>query len=298
MSIASALCAACDARVGPDPSCMSLMICRRSPTPRSSSIRPGAGAMPSTTVGPMASPHDDSGLDEHGESPFPGARRPDRTYDLPAHGVRIAVHEWGAADAPAADDDARRIRLRAHLRRLRPEARRRRLARRVLGPARPRQQRARIALLVGRRHARHARRVRPRRRRSTDPRGRTLEGRRADDATRRCSAPSVPLPGQHGRHPVQAEHARPGRARAHHDARQGPGRMARPSTRHGERQPQARHTRRPGPAPRADEPAAPTRVAASARHDRRLRVRRTGGDGRSTRRCVSADSVRGDPSGC
>ena len=48
----------------------------------------------------MAHADDDSGLDENGESPFPDARRPDRTYDLPAHGVRIAVHEWGDADAP------------------------------------------------------------------------------------------------------------------------------------------------------------------------------------------------------
>jgi pimeloyl-ACP methyl ester carboxylesterase len=48
----------------------------------------------------MARADDDSGLDENGESPFPDARRPDRAYDLPAHGVRIAVHEWGDADAP------------------------------------------------------------------------------------------------------------------------------------------------------------------------------------------------------
>ncbi len=29
----------------------------------------------------------------------PGARPPDRRYDVDAHGVRIAVHEWGARDA-------------------------------------------------------------------------------------------------------------------------------------------------------------------------------------------------------
>ena len=40
------------------------------------------------------------GLDEHGESPFPGARRPDRQYRLDAHGVGLAIHEWGEADAP------------------------------------------------------------------------------------------------------------------------------------------------------------------------------------------------------
>ena len=48
----------------------------------------------------MAPSPDAADLDEHGESPFPGARRPDRAYDLSAHGVRIAVHEWGHADAP------------------------------------------------------------------------------------------------------------------------------------------------------------------------------------------------------
>ncbi len=31
---------------------------------------------------------------------FPGARAPDRTRDVDAHGVRIAVHEWGDASAP------------------------------------------------------------------------------------------------------------------------------------------------------------------------------------------------------
>ena len=31
---------------------------------------------------------------------FPGARRPDRRRDVDAHGLRLAVHEWGASDAP------------------------------------------------------------------------------------------------------------------------------------------------------------------------------------------------------
>ena len=31
---------------------------------------------------------------------YPGARQPDRVYDVDAHGIRIAVHEWGAATAP------------------------------------------------------------------------------------------------------------------------------------------------------------------------------------------------------
>ena len=31
---------------------------------------------------------------------FPGARAPDRTRSVLSHGVNIAVHEWGAADAP------------------------------------------------------------------------------------------------------------------------------------------------------------------------------------------------------
>lgn len=43
---------------------------------------------------------DHDGLDEHGEAPFDGARRPDRQYRLDANRVGIAVHEWGDADAP------------------------------------------------------------------------------------------------------------------------------------------------------------------------------------------------------
>ena len=39
-------------------------------------------------------------LDEHGESPFPTARRPDRSYDLDANGLRLALYEWGDPDAP------------------------------------------------------------------------------------------------------------------------------------------------------------------------------------------------------
>lgn len=31
---------------------------------------------------------------------YPGARPPDRTRTVDAHGLRLAVHEWGAADAP------------------------------------------------------------------------------------------------------------------------------------------------------------------------------------------------------
>ena len=31
---------------------------------------------------------------------YPGAEAPARNYDLDANGVRIAVHEWGDADAP------------------------------------------------------------------------------------------------------------------------------------------------------------------------------------------------------
>ena len=39
-------------------------------------------------------------LDEHGESPYPGAQRPARQYDIAGNGVRIAVYEWGDPDAP------------------------------------------------------------------------------------------------------------------------------------------------------------------------------------------------------
>jgi len=37
---------------------------------------------------------------EEASAPFPGARAPDRTRAVSAHGQRIAVCEWGAADAP------------------------------------------------------------------------------------------------------------------------------------------------------------------------------------------------------
>ena len=66
----------------------------------------------------------------------------------------------------------RRVRLRPHLRRLRPAAGRRRLAGRGVGPARPRRLRARRHVLVGGRPAR-----RPRRRRLGDDRA--AAGRRA-----------------------------------------------------------------------------------------------------------------------
>ncbi|MFT4616628.1 MAG: pimeloyl-ACP methyl ester carboxylesterase [Minisyncoccia bacterium] len=32
--------------------------------------------------------------------PFPGAEAPSRQYDIDANGIRIAIHEWGDADAP------------------------------------------------------------------------------------------------------------------------------------------------------------------------------------------------------
>ena len=34
------------------------------------------------------------------ERAFPGAERPVRQYDLLADGLRLAIHEWGAEDAP------------------------------------------------------------------------------------------------------------------------------------------------------------------------------------------------------
>src|SRR5688572_31205159 len=34
------------------------------------------------------------------EVTFPGARRPDRHRWVSNHGLRLAVHEWGAEDAP------------------------------------------------------------------------------------------------------------------------------------------------------------------------------------------------------
>ena len=39
-------------------------------------------------------------LDEHGEAPFPGARRPDRFERLSSSGVELQLYEWGDAHAP------------------------------------------------------------------------------------------------------------------------------------------------------------------------------------------------------
>ncbi len=71
-----------------------------SPPSRSPSNRPGDGAGRPPLPSVRWRSDDDLGLDEHGESPFAGTHRPERAYDLPVHGVRIAVHEWGDADAP------------------------------------------------------------------------------------------------------------------------------------------------------------------------------------------------------
>src|SRR6516162_1018626 len=35
-----------------------------------------------------------------GPGTYPGARRPDRSRTVDAYGVRLAVYEWGDADAP------------------------------------------------------------------------------------------------------------------------------------------------------------------------------------------------------
>ena len=58
-----------------------------------------AGGLPSADV---SAPDIDEQipLDEHGESPFPGAQRPDRQYRLDAHGLGLAMYEWGDPDAP------------------------------------------------------------------------------------------------------------------------------------------------------------------------------------------------------
>ena len=86
-----------------------------------------------------------------------------------------------------------------------------------VGPARPRRQRTRRAVLVGRRHARRARPSSTTSARPSAPRRRPLQGRRVDDAARRRPAVPVHPPGQHGRHPVQAEHPGRRRTRAHQD---------------------------------------------------------------------------------
>ena len=65
----------------------------------------------------------------------------------------------------------------------------------------------------------------------------------------------------------------------------------------GRRHPQARHHRGSRRAPRPHEPPHVARVAALPRADRRLRSPTTAGAGRSTRACAWAASVRGAPSG-
>ena len=87
---------------------------------------------------------------------YPGARAPDRQYRLDAARHRPRRLRVGRRRRAAAARRPRRLRLRPDLRRLRPAAGRRRVARRQLGPARPRRQRPCRAVLVGRRPARRA----------------------------------------------------------------------------------------------------------------------------------------------
>ena len=100
------------------------------------------------------------GIEDGGDPTPPGAVRPWRRRTVVRHGVRIAVYEWGDAEAPplllahGGFDFARTFDVFAPL-----------LAAggwRVvsLGPARPRRLRARGALQLGRRRARRARRAR------------------------------------------------------------------------------------------------------------------------------------------
>ena len=121
---------------------------------------------------------------------FPGAVAPDREHRIDAGGVAPRRPRVGRRGSRPAVPGARRVRLRPHLRRVRPQAGGRRLACRGLGSARPRRQRPRRAVLVGRR---------PPRRDGRDGRDhaapgtgdRALQGRVVDDPAGR--RPAVPL---------------------------------------------------------------------------------------------------------
>ena len=93
---------------------------------------------------------------------YPGAQAPDRHVPHRRQRHRPGHVRVGRRRRAAAARRPRRLRLRPDVRRLRPAAGRCRVARRQLGPARPRRQRPRRAVLVGRRPARRPRRVRPR----------------------------------------------------------------------------------------------------------------------------------------
>ena len=157
---------------------------------------------------------------------FPGAKRPDVTRFLDAHGVELAVYEWGDPAAPPLFCAPRWPRLRGHLRPVGTAARRRRLARRVVRSAGPRRQPARRPVLVGIGRPRRLRRDRLRHRQAGAA-ARSLQGRQPRHAAGRgaappgepCHQPRRPAveaagAGRHRPRPVAAAHDRaPGVAR-------------------------------------------------------------------------------------
>ena len=206
---------------------------------------------------------------------FPGAQAPDRQHMLDVGGgLRVAVHEWGDADAPpfffvhGGFDFGRTYDVFAP-----------RIAaagwRVITWDQRGHGDSDHAALYGWDADLRDAMVVldtlggdRP------IARARPQQGRFADDPAGR--RPAVPLHPrrQPRRHPVPPPSARRRRARADADGRQRGARLARPPPAHGVHQPQAGHVRGARPAPGADEPAPVARLAAPPRVRRCVRVRR------------------------
>ena len=227
---------------------------------------------------------------------FPGAMAPDRQHRIDVGGLASGRPRVGRRGSVAAVPGAWRLRLQPHLRGVRPQVGRRRVARRRLGSARPRRQRPRPAVRLGRRH--------PRRdggdgRRHPGPGAgdRPLQGRIADDPAGRCPAVPVQPSGQPRRAAVDsaASPTSPSTsARRWWPARSPDGSITggAPPT-----WPASRARSRSWPGAGSDEPP-PVRSSGSATSSRSAPGRTpTAGGGRSTPRCASAGSGRGDRSG-
>ena len=167
-----------------------------------------------------------------------------------------------------------------------------------LGPAGPRRLRPRPPLLLGRRPPRRRWRCStPSARRPIPVVGHSKGGALHAAAGRRPAAPGEP-PGQ-PRRPAVVPLAGPtcptttarGCSTASSARGSTTGAVA------GDQGPPPRHHRRAGRAPRPHEPPPRPGVAALPRAHRRRRAPTTAGAGRSTRRCASAGSARGAPSG-
>ena len=147
---------------------------------------------------------------------LPRRPAPDRRRRVDTTGVGIAAYEWGDEDAPAAAPRPRRLRLRRHLRRVRAAAGRRRLARRGVGPARPRRLASTPRSTAGTPTCATRWPCSTRADRRRRARARPLQGRRpacmqlADACPHRVQPPRQPR-----RPPVAAARARRRRPRAH-----------------------------------------------------------------------------------